>query len=137
MSVVLDASIAIASLFQERHSAVAQRLMADIAISGALVPSLWRLEIVNVLQVAVRRGWCDEAFVDRSLVRFAAMPIEVDHETDLHAWGATLRLARECSLTLYDAAYLELPLRSGRPLVSCDNDLVAAATRKGIDVLSA
>jgi antitoxin MazE len=34
-----------------------------------VVPSLWRLEVANVLRNAVRRGRCDDAYVDRSLER--------------------------------------------------------------------
>ena len=41
-------------------------------------------------------------------------PIQLDPETDRHAWDATTRLAEKHLLMLYDAAYLELALRRGR-----------------------
>ncbi|MEE3625410.1 type II toxin-antitoxin system VapC family toxin [Nitrospirillum sp. BR 11752] len=137
MSVVLDASMAIAWLFDDERTASAHAAMLRVVAEGALVPALWRLEVANVLRNAVRRGRCDEAYVDRSLTRLGRMAIQSDEETDSQAWTATRRLAREEDLTLYDAAYLELALRRSIPLASCDAALIAAAQRRGLEVLSA
>jgi predicted nucleic acid-binding protein len=137
MSVVLDASMTLAWLFADERTAAAHAVMRRVVAEGAVVPSLWRLEVANVLRNAVRRGRCDEAYVDRSLARLGRLAIATDQETDDHAWGATRRLAREEDLTLYDAAYLELALRKQRPLASCDTRLLTAAGRRGITVLAA
>jgi predicted nucleic acid-binding protein len=136
MSVVLDASIVMASLFEEENSQAARDIVADAIEEGLVAPSLWRLEIANALRMAVRRKRCDEAFVDRSLRRLDAMSIAIDVETDLHAWDETLDLSREEALTLYDAAYLELAMRTGSSLASFDKDLIAAARRRGVEVLT-
>jgi len=136
VSLVLDASITIASLFDDERTEAVDRIMERVSQSGGLTPSLWRLEVANVLNVAMRRGRCTQTFVDLSLGSLARLPIGIDTQTDLHAWGATLQLARECTLTPYDAAYLELALRARKPLASCDDELIAAATRKGVEVLS-
>jgi predicted nucleic acid-binding protein len=89
------------------------------------------------LRNAARRGRCDEAYVDRSLARLGRLPITIDDQTDNHAWGATRTLSRDHSLTLYDAAYLELAIRAHRPLASCDADLIAAATHRRIETFTA
>ena len=137
MSLVLDASMAISWLFENERTDAAHQVMLRVVAEGAMVPSLWRLEIANVLRNAVRRGRCDEAYVDRSLERLGRLPITIDEETDHHAWGATHILSREQGLTSYDAAYLELAIRSGRPLASCDADLLAAATKRNVETLTA
>ena len=137
MSVVLDASIVMASLFEEQNHEAARIIIANAIDEGFIAPSLWRLEIANALGMAVRRKRCDEAFVDRSLGRLDAMSVGIDVETDLHAWNTTLDLSREEGLTLYDAAYLELAIRTGASLASFDQDLVGAARRRGVDVLTA
>ena len=111
-------------------------VMQMVTETGANVPSLWRLEVANVLRSAVRRGREDEPFVDRSLRRLDAMTITIDDQTDLQAWGATLALSRTEGLTLYDAAYLELAIRLGLPLATGDRELVAAAQRLGVAVLT-
>jgi predicted nucleic acid-binding protein len=90
-----------------------------------------------VLRNAARRGRCDEAYVDLSLARLGRLAIQSDEDTDRHAWGATLALSREERLTLYDAAYLELAIRKRTPLASCDTALLAVATRRKVETLSA
>ena len=89
MSVVLDASMAVAWLFADERTDAAHAVMLRVVSGGAVVPSLWRLEVANVLRNAVRRGRCDEDYVDRSLQRLSRSPIEVDEETSTHAWTAT------------------------------------------------
>jgi predicted nucleic acid-binding protein len=137
MSIVVDASMAIAWLFDDERTAAAHAVMRRVVAEGALVPALWRLEVANVLRNAVRRGRCDEAYADRSLTRLGCLAISSDENTDRQAWGATRQLSREENLTLYDAAYLELALRRRAPLASCDAALIAAAERRAIEVLSA
>ena len=137
MSLVLDASMTIAWLFADERRAAAHGIMLRVVSGGALVPSLWRLEVVNVLRNAVRRERCDEAYVDRSLERLLRFPIEIDDETSLHAWTATRDLSRRHNLSAYDAAYLELAVRSSLPLATCDRELAAAASRSGVEVLTA
>jgi len=135
VTLVLDASMAVAWLFADERTERAHAVLRRVAAEGAAVPSLWRLEVANVLENAVRRGRCDRGHVDRSLAHLAQLLIATDEETDRHAWGATLELAREEQLTLYDAAYLELALRLRRPLATADAALAAAGSRRGVEVL--
>lgn len=137
MSLVLDASMTIAWLFDDERTQAAHAVMRRVVAEGAIVPSLWRLEVANVLRNAVRRGRCDEAYAGRSLTRLGRLAIKSDEETDSHAWGATRTLSREENLTLYDAAYLELAARKSAPLASCDAALLAAAARRKVNVLTA
>ena len=134
---VLDASMTIAWLFDAEQTKAAHAVMRRVVAEGAIVPSLWRLEIANVLRNAVRRGRCNEAYVDRSLARLARLAIERDEETDDHAWESTRTLARKENLSLYDAAYLELAIRRGMSLASCDKALLAAAVRRKVEVFAA
>lgn len=136
MSMVLDAAMTIAWLFEDEQTPDALAALQRVAVDGAVVPSLWRLEIANVLRNAVRKKRCDEIYVDKSLARLARLPIVIDEETDSHAWGATRVLSREEGLTPYDAAYLELALRLNRPLASGDADLIAAARRRNVEVIT-
>ena len=137
MSVVLDASMTVAWLFEDERTDAAHAVLRRVASEGAIVPSLWRLEVANVLRNAIRRGRCDEAYADRSLARLERLAIKVDDETDAHAWGTTRTLAREEDLTLYDAAYLELAIRKALPLASCDAALLAASARRKLAVVTA
>lgn len=95
-------------LFADERAEASRAVLRRVAAEGALVPSLWRLEVANVLRNAVRRGRCDADYADRCLARLGRLRITVDSETDERAWGETRRLALAHNLTLYDAAYLEL-----------------------------
>jgi predicted nucleic acid-binding protein len=134
---VLDASMTIAWLFEDEHTKAAHDVMRRVVAAGALVPSLWRLEIATVLRNAVRRKRCDEDYADRSIARLGRLAIKSDEETDEHAWGATRVLAREEDLTLYDAAYLELAIRKRAILASCDAALLNAAAHRKIEAITA
>jgi len=59
----------------------------------------------------------------------------VDPETNEHASGATLSLAREHGLSVYDAAYLELALRRGATLATFDGPLRDVAKKLGVPLL--
>ena len=135
MSLVIHSSITLAWFFEDERSALADAALQQVTESGAVVPSLWRLEVANALQMAVRRQRIDVRFRDASIADLRSLPIAIDPETDRHAWGTALILAERCQLTLYDAAYLELAQRVGFPLASLDQQLRAAATAIGVTLL--
>lgn len=135
MSLVLDSSVTLAWTYSEQNSAEVNRVLQLVSGNGAWVPSLWRLEVANILEMGVRRTRHDAAFRDATLADLALLPIDVDQDTDAHAWGATIRLAERHRLTLYEAAYLELAKRRGFPLATLDAELRAAAEDEKVPLL--
>lgn len=136
MSLVVDASMTMAWIFEDERNPVADQAWSLVEERGAEVPSLWPLEVANALRTAVRRGRCDEGFVDRSLTGLGALPIAVDPQTAARAWNDIRELSRAEGLTIYDAAYLELAIRRNAVLASADRALVDAGRRRGLEVLS-
>jgi predicted nucleic acid-binding protein len=132
---VIDASLALSWLFEDEQTPPKMALLRDISIKGCLVPSLWRLEIANALQVTIQRKRIHAEYRDKVLRLLNRLPIEVDEETDGRAWTDTLQLADTHRLTVYDACYLELTLRATLPLATCDSELAAAATSAGVKLL--
>jgi predicted nucleic acid-binding protein len=135
VSFVLDSSVALTWYFDDEATPATDVLFDKVTEDGAIVPSLWRLEVANGLQMAVRRRRIDTAYRDASLKDLAAMPITIDGETEAQAWTGTVQLADRFRLTIYDAAYLELAQRRDLPLASVDRDLRAAAHALGVTVL--
>jgi predicted nucleic acid-binding protein len=135
MSLVLDSSVALAWLYSDQVTPATQQVFDIVLAERAWVPSLWRLEVANSLQMGVRRGRISGEFRDASLADLALLAIEVDAETDTFAWSTTLRLAERHQLTLYDAAYLELAQRLGVPLATLDQELRAAGSALGLTLL--
>ena len=95
-----------------RRGAIARR-------NSGFAPSLWRLEVANVLTVAERRGRITATDADRFLEMLARLGILID-EGNTSTWKATLSLARLTGLSAHDAAYLELAIRGGLPLATLD-----------------
>jgi len=135
LSLVLDSSATLAWVYAEERTPAIQKLLSVVIDEGAWVPSVWHLEIANILTVGVRRGRNDATFRDATLQDLALMWIRTDPETEAHAWGATLRLAERHRLTLYDASYLEIALRRSLPLATLDSDLRAAALAEKLTLL--
>ena len=137
MSLVIDSSITLAWLFEDERSPAADSVLRRVTESGAVAPSLWRLEVANALQMAVKRKRITAAFRDASIADLQALEVNIDADTDRHAWTTTLQLAERCRLTLYDAAYLELASRLGLPLATLDEDLRAASAALDVTLLGA
>lgn len=135
MSLVLDSSVALAFVYAEETSLDIRDVFQTVSRDGAWAPSLWRLEVANVLEMGVRRGRHGSEFRDQTLMDLSALPVRVDPETDEHAWTATARLAARYALTVYDAAYLELAERRRLPLATLDEALRRAASAHGIPLL--
>jgi predicted nucleic acid-binding protein len=135
MSLVIDASAALARAYPEETTAPIEAVFVTVADEGAWVPTLWRVEVANVLSLGVRRGRLTVQRRENALADLAGLPIFEDAETGIHAWGRTIVLADAHRLTVYDATYLELALRLSLPLATLDEDLRSAAQREGISLL--
>jgi predicted nucleic acid-binding protein len=135
VSLVLDSSATLAWYFEDERTDAVTAVLRQVGEIGAVVPALWRLEVANGLQMAVRKRRIDAAYRDGSLRELRALEIVVDPETDTHAWADTLTFAHRFDLTLYDAAYLELARRLRLPLASLDAKLRSAASAMGIALL--
>lgn len=132
MSVVLDASLALAWCFQDESNALTDRALETVTQHGATVPFLWRVEVANGLQSAIRRKRIDAAYRDASLADLAALPITVDIDGVERVWSSALSLAGEYGLTVYDACYLELALRTQKGLATLDAAMISAGRKMKI-----
>ena len=132
MSIVLDASITLAWLFDDEVTPAIDDIFVSVARSSAVVPDLWHLEVGNGLQVAIRRRRIDRTFRDSALEKLLRLRIEIDPSTGRHAWASTLEISDAFGLTVYDAAYLELARRRNLPLATLDVALLAAAAKSDV-----
>lgn len=132
---VLDSSVALAWCFEDEASPETDALLEHTKSEGAVVPSLWHLELGNALVQAERRGRSIQGGIIARLALLAQLPIQVDAETAGRAWREIVALARAERLTTYDAAYLELAIRRANALATKDRVLRAAAQRIGVAVL--
>jgi len=135
MAFVLDCSTAMAWCFEDEKSGHADRILEGLAVSPAVVPTIWMLEVANVLLMAQRKRRITVADSARFLDLLRSLPIRTDEETSRRAWTEILPLAARLSLSAYDAAYVELAIRLDAPLATLDTHLMRAAKRAGIEIL--
>lgn len=122
---VLDCSVTISWFMPDESPDF--NFLDQIAEEGAIVPSIWSLEIGNVLLIAERKKRITLEQRQKAIHILSELPIVVDTVTPNHAWLETMELAERHNLTLYDASYLELSLRRSLPLATFDKALKKAA----------
>ncbi|NOY99685.1 MAG: type II toxin-antitoxin system VapC family toxin [Chloroflexi bacterium] len=131
---VLDTSVVMAWCFEDEASDYADAVLEQLTDGYALAPGIWPLEVGNVLVVAERRGRMTKAESVHFLELLRQLPIEVEMSSAPRMFAAVIGLAREQSLSSYDAAYLDLAMRAGLPLATLDSALREAALRCGVPI---
>lgn len=123
MTVVVDASVALKWVVQEKGSEAADALLDHALIA----PDLLLIEAANALWKKAARGELDAEQALTRLARLREAPV---------AWVATADLLPEACRwatalghPVYDCAYLALAARENAPLVTDDRRLHAVAQR--------
>lgn len=132
---VLDCSITMAWCFADEANEHADKILGLLKKTKVLVPSVWPLEVINVLRVGERKKRINVSQSNNFISLINALPIEIDMGIDELANRKILEISREYSLSAYDAAYLELAIRKSIPFSSFDKILCTAAEKAGIDLL--
>jgi len=135
---VLDASVGLAWFLDNPVPDLASRLRQSLQNgSCAVVPALWRLEVANAFAIAERRRDLASAFTDQCLTDIEDLMVSViEQSTAEISLRQSLSVARAFRLTAYDAVYLETARREGLPLATLDRQLVVAASKAGVEIVS-
>lgn len=133
--IVVDASVTLAWCHPDEHTPAVLRILEQVATGGAIVPAIWPLEIANSLAMAVRKGRIDRSFRDELLANLRRLRIDVEASQRDLPWFTTINIADRHELTVYDASYLELAMRTRLPLATLDTTLIRAARAEGLEVL--
>jgi predicted nucleic acid-binding protein len=110
-------------------------VLSELAVNDAIVPEIWAFEIANSIFVAYsKRKRITEQQIREYLELLKALPIHLEARS-LWANVDLESLARRQNLTAYDAAYLDLALRTNLVLATSDGSLRQAAIAQGIALL--
>ncbi len=131
---VLDNSVVMSWCFEDESSEYADKVLESLETSEAIVPSIWPLEVGNVLLVAERKNRIDEASSTRFLELLSALPIHVETELPDRTFTHILSLARKHEMSTYDASYLDLAMRLDIPLATLDESLRRVAKKVGTKI---
>lgn len=132
---VLDCSMTMAWCFEDECTPALIGVQDRLSRHGAVVPSLWKLEVVNVLSIAERKGRITPEKGDRFLELLERLQIEVDAEAEPRAFEHLRALCRNEGVTSYDAAYLDVARRRGLPIATLDDRLRKVAKKVGIGLV--
>ena len=135
MSIVVDASVALAWHFEDEASDAAESIAQRAFREGIAVPAHWTLEMMNGLLKGERSKRTSLAATARFLESLTDMTIALEESDPERVVSVVTPLARIHRLSIYDAAYLELAERGGFPLATFDASLARAARQVGIEVL--
>jgi len=115
---VVDASAVAAVLFDEPE---AEPVLASLD-GPLLAPSLLVYELASVCTTKLARRPADAQTILARYLLFGELEIELREPQ----WQTLPHLANQWSLSAYDAAYLQLALLHGAPLVTLDSRLARA-----------
>jgi len=136
MPFVLDASVTLAWAFEDESTPYTDAVQQALRHDQARVPAIWWLEVCNALMLAERHKRIQIADMMHFIELVQGLPIEVDRVSSHRVADRTIDLARNHSLTVYDASYLELAIHESLPLTTLDRRLRAAAEQTGVPLFS-
>lgn len=134
-SFVVDNSVVMSWCFKDETNQYADAILDCLSEATAFVPSIWPLEVVNILLVAERKKRLSEADSVRFITLLSQLPIIVEHERPERLMKDLLALARSNNLSSYDASYLDLSMRKGIPIATLDTRLITASKKTNIPIL--
>jgi predicted nucleic acid-binding protein len=134
MAVVFDCSVTLAWFLKDERTAFTDTAFELLETEECWVPHLWRLEFPNALLFAERKRRLGRE--QRLEILDNAGQLFLRTEQTLPDMRSLSALAERRGLTVYDASYLELALRSGFDLITLDRDLADAAAAEGVSVHS-
>ena len=98
------------------------------------VPSLFFLECLNTLTIALKKQRISREEYENCLEVFQELPFHVDNFSTIPASLPRIKdLCNKHGLTSYDGSYLELALRLQVPLMTLDKKLITAAQLEGLN----
>lgn len=133
---VVDCSVVMAWCFEDEADQYADSILDLLTDSEAIVPSIWPLEVANVLLVAERRKRLTEADSMQFIKLLKELPISIDEESPARALSEILSVGRQHGLSAYDSAYLDLAMREGSELATRDEGLIKASLKCGVRILN-
>lgn len=134
MAFILDCSVAMSWCFADEGDDYTDGVLNRLRSENAVVPTVWSLEVANVLLVGERRKRLTEAQSAHFLKLLDDLPIRPD-DPGAAKIAQVVGVGRAHGVSAYDAAYLELAARLGLPLATRDLGLAVAAAGLGVSVL--
>ena len=135
MSFVVDSSVTIAWCLPDEQTAELEVLREEALSQALLVPSIWPVEVANVLATAQRQGRITQAGLQLTMDILREFNFHVAASWTVQAIGSAWQPMQTYGLSAYDASYLMLALERGLPLATLDRKLASAAMQMAVPLL--
>jgi predicted nucleic acid-binding protein len=136
---VVDASVTMAWGLADEATPFTESVLDRVRTGGMIVPAHWLLEVANIMGHAERRGRATAEAGARFFTLLqelrARRRIRIAPLDDRSIFRQGWVLMQQYGLTSYDAAYLELAVRLGLPLVTLDRELQEAARHECVPLI--
>lgn len=131
---VIDNSVVMTWCFENERNGYTEAVLDSLLTTEAVVPAIWPFEVGNVLLAAEKIKRLSQASITHFLTLLGGLPILVEQETPERMLKEILALAREHSLSTYNASYLDLAMRLNLCLSTQDASLLKAAEKCQVPV---
>lgn len=129
---VLDCSVALAWCLPDESNDYADNVLDLLVEQQAIVPSLWHLEVMNVLLMAQRKNRLDIDKIPLILHTLSQLSISTDSKQINISDEEFIVFAQQHQVTSYDATYLYLAKREQIPLATLDKKMKNIACDMGL-----
>ncbi len=129
---VLDCSVSIAWCLSDEYSEYADKVLNLLVKEQAVVPALWHLEVMNILQIAQQRKRIKKTQIPIILEKLNQLNIRTD-KTAINIGNVDFaNLIQKYQISSYDSTYLEIAQREKLPLATLDNKIKTVANKLGL-----
>jgi predicted nucleic acid-binding protein len=134
--ILVDASASASWFLKDEENEHSEWVLDQMqAERHVFVPSVWLLEITNLLFNAQRRRRIDRKFRDEALAQIPRLSLTMLAPPTVADLAALCHYSDKHQLTAYDAEYLRLAVERGYLLATLDGNLLAAARREKVEVV--
>ena len=132
---LVDASVSASWFLKDEKNAYSEWILSEMQSERPVfVPSVWLLEITNLLFNAQRRRRIDRKFRDAALAQIPRLSLTVLPAPTMADFAVLGLYSDRHKLTAYDAEYFRLAVERGYLLASLDGNLLAAAKREKVQM---
>ncbi len=133
MKYVIDCSFSSALFLPDEKSNTVQSFFSDLkSTDHVFIPLLWWYETTNVLNVAMKLKRLNHNEITVIIELFEKLPLETDMNYGVQYSKGLFELSQLYKLSSYDAAYIELALRTKSKLLSLDSEIIKTAQLIGL-----
>jgi predicted nucleic acid-binding protein len=132
MEIVVDTSVIFGFAFEDEINRYTDSLMESFESYIPFVPSIFPIEVANVLLIHQKHNRWSSEKVEKFLRILNGYLINIEPPLPINEIERIIEVSSRHDLTVYDAIYLDLAIRKNCKLATLDKALIKAAKKEGV-----